>query len=123
MIDYTTKSYGRNAEVTAIYRLFETGRDVSMHGPRRLGKTFVLDRLVDAAADNGYITIKVEVAGCRDTRDIFRELCSKIGNHRSGGQKALDWAKQRLGQLFEPRSDQGGGMVSAISRPRPRSVL
>ncbi len=51
MHHYAGKSYGRNAEVAAIYQMFVAGRDVSMHGPRRLGKTFVLDRLVDSAAD------------------------------------------------------------------------
>ena len=50
---YTHKSYGRQAEVAALYAMFEAGRNVKMPGPRRLGKTFVLDRLVDAAPEIG----------------------------------------------------------------------
>ena len=108
MINYAEKSYGRNREVDEIYRLFAAGRDVAMPGPRRLGKTFLLDRLVDAAEGRGFNAIKIEVAGCNDTRAVFRELCSKLGGKRSGGERVLDWVKQRLGQVFSPRSDQEG---------------
>ncbi len=50
----------------------------------------------------------MEVAGCGDTRAFFRELCSKIGSRRSGGQGAITWFLQRLGQVVEPRSDHAG---------------
>jgi len=108
MINYAEKIYGRNREVAEIYKLFAAGRDVSMHGPRRLGKTFLLDRVVDAADGRGFNAIKVELAGCTDTRAVFRELCSRLGSRRSGRQRAADWFKQRLGQVAAPRSDQDG---------------
>ena len=60
MVDYTKKSYGRNGEVNTIYKMFAADRDVSMHGPRRLGKTFVLDRLVDEGSRKGFLAIKVD---------------------------------------------------------------
>lgn len=108
MHDYATKSYGRNDDVAAIYKLFNANLDVAMPGARRLGKTFVLDRLVDAAFDQGWYAVKVEVAGCRDTSGFFRELCAKIGSKRSGGAAAIMWLRQRLGQALEPRSDHAG---------------
>jgi uncharacterized protein len=108
MVSYRDKCYGRNDEVAEIYRLFQTGKDVLMPGPRRIGKTFVLDRLVEAAADYGYHAVKVEVAGCGDAQVFFRELCSQIGTRRSGGQKTIDWIKQRLWQMLEPRSNHDG---------------
>lgn len=108
MHDYSTKSYGRNEDVATIYKMFNADHDVSMPGPRRLGKTFVLDRLVDAAAERGWIAVKVEVAGCSDTRAFFRELCSKIGHQRSGGKRVTDWLRQHFEQLFDPRPDHSG---------------
>ena len=108
MSEYATKSYGRNEEVAAIYHHFNAGRDVAMPGPRRLGKTFVLDRLVEAAGPHGWVAVKVEVGGCSDTRAFFRTLCSRIGGSRSGGRTAISWIRQRLGQILEPRSDSSG---------------
>lgn len=108
MRDFATKTYGRNEDVQAIYAMFDIDHDVSMPGPRRLGKTFVLDRLVDAAADHGWIAIKVEVAGCSDTRSFFREMCNTIESRLSGGRKAIDRLRQRLGQVVDPRAESPG---------------
>ena len=114
MNDYSTKSYGRNEDVASIYKMFKANQNVSMPGPRRLGKTFLLERLVDAAAEQGWIAVKVEVAGCSDTRAFFRELCSKIGSKRSGGKKAIDWLQQHLGQILDPRPDHVGPWYQSL---------
>jgi hypothetical protein len=108
MQPYKTKTYGRNDEVAILYKMFAANRDVSMHGPRRLGKTFLLDRLADAAPTHGWTAMKVELAGCADTRAVFRELCSCIGKARSGGAQAITWFSQRLSQFTAPRNEVGG---------------
>lgn len=113
-MDYTTKSYGRNNEVNAIYKRFEAGKDISMPGPRRLGKTFLLERIAEAGPARGWRAIKVEVAGCRETRAFFRQLCTKIGNERSIGEKTLTWLAQRLGQIIDPRVDVAGAWYQVI---------
>jgi hypothetical protein len=107
-MDYTSKSYGRNEEVAAIYKLIDAGADISMPGPRRLGKTFVLDRLVEAGSAHRWEAIKVEVAGCKDPRGFFRQLCDRIGKHRSPGKNTIDWLRQRLGQAIDPCTDTNG---------------
>ena len=114
MPDYPNKSYGRSNEVAAIYKLLEGGHDISMPGPRRLGKTFVLDRMIDAAPARQWIAVKVEVAGCTDTRGFFRQLCSGIGAKRSGGRRAIAWFRQRLGQAIDPRLDTSGTWYQAL---------
>jgi hypothetical protein len=108
MYPYNTKKYGRNEEVATLYEMFAANRDVSMHGPRRLGKTFLLERLADAAPAHGWTAMKVELAGCTDTRAVFRELCRDIGKARSGGANAIAWFLQRLSQFTEPRNEAGG---------------
>jgi uncharacterized protein len=108
MVDYATKVYGRSSEVSEIYASFDAGRDLSMAGPRRLGKTFVLDRLVDAAPGNGWIAVKAEVGGCSDPRAFFRVLCDRIGASRSVGRTFLSRLAQRLGQMIAPRSETAG---------------
>jgi hypothetical protein len=108
VMNYNEKTYGRNDEIAILYQLFEQGRDVSMHGPRRLGKTFLLDRLVDEAPVHKWTAIKVELAGCTESRAVFRELCKEIGKARSGGAQAMAWISQRLNQFTEPRTESGG---------------
>ncbi|HLO96723.1 MAG TPA: hypothetical protein VK195_20640 [Burkholderiaceae bacterium] len=114
MLDHSAKSYGRNREVEAIYKWFNDGRDISMPGPRRLGKTFVLDRLVDNGPKKGWHAVKIELAGCTDTRTVFRRLCEAIGRNRTGGANAISWFKQRLGQVLTPRGDQGGAWYQPL---------
>jgi uncharacterized protein len=114
-MDYTTKSYGRNNEVTSIYKLFDAGVDISMPGPRRLGKTFLLERIVEAGPKNSWRAIKVEVAGCRETRGFFRQLCTKIGSAQSGREQTFAWIAQRLGQAVDPRTDTTGAWYQAFT--------
>jgi hypothetical protein len=45
MNPYHDKTYGRNLQVADLCRTLESGRNVSMHGQRGLGKPFVLDRM------------------------------------------------------------------------------
>ena len=108
MIDYTTKSYGRNQEVEAIYKMFHNDRDLSMPGPRRLGKTFVLERIVARGAANGWHAVKVELSGCTDFRSVFSLLCEALGRQHTGGARTVSWLRQRLGQIVSPRSDASG---------------
>lgn len=114
MIDYATKTYGRSREVNHIFKMFETDRDVAMPGPRRLGKTFVLDRIVDAAPAKQWIAVKVELAGCTDTRAVFRRLCDMVGRRQTGGSKTISWLRQHLSQLGAPRSDTTGPWYQAL---------
>lgn len=114
-MDYTTKSYGRNEEVATIYQLFNAGVDISMPGPRRLGKTFLLERIVEAGPTRGWRAVKVEVAGSQDVRGFFRQLCAKISRERSIPKQTLAWILQRLGQAIDPRTDAAGAWYQAIT--------
>ena len=114
-MDYTKKSYGRNAEVKLIFTQFKAGVDIAMPGPRRLGKTFVLDRVVEAGPSQGWQVVKVEVAGSTATRGFFRQLCAKIADQRQWHKRTLDWFLQRLGQATDPRIDSTGNWHQAFS--------
>lgn len=108
MPDYATKSYGRNAEVAAIFADFENGRDVEMPGPRRLGKSFLLDRLVDAGNSRGWHVVKAEIAGCREAKQVFRELCEAVARKQNALKRTTSLVKQRLAQVVKPRVDRSG---------------
>lgn len=114
MIDYTTKTYGRSKVVKAIYQMFQHGRDIAMPGPRRLGKTFVLDRIVESGAVYGWNAIKVEIAGCTDVRAVFKRLCEMIGRKHTGGEMTISWLRQHFGQIISPRSDSSGSWYQPL---------
>jgi len=106
--DYANKSYGRNSEVALIFAMLKAGKDISQHGPRRLGKSFVLDRMVEQAGAHGFICLKVEIAGCTEPKMVFRRLCEEITNHRTIGKMAISFITQRLSQVASPRGEQAG---------------
>lgn len=114
MTDYTKKTYGRNAEVTKIFGLFKAGKDVSQHGPRRLGKTFVLDRMVEQANSHGFICLKVEIGGCSEPKKVFQQLCDAIAAHRPITRRPVTWVRQKMAQVTSPRNEQTGPWYQPI---------
>lgn len=112
--NYVAKPYGRKDEVAEVYWLFGGNRNVSMHGPRRLGKTFLLDRLVDSGPAYGWRAIKLEIAGCGDTRAVFRQFCKKISAQRRWDRKLITWVSQRAGQVIDPSTDRSGEWIHAV---------
>lgn len=105
-LDFTSAPYGRRAETDAIFRRFEAGKNLLMPGPRRLGKTFVLHRLEERAADHGYAVVSFDVSHCRDEKEFFAKLCQAIERKREQGDSLLDSLQQRLKQVLN--STQGG---------------
>jgi uncharacterized protein len=108
MTDYSKKTYGRNAEIAYMFSLFKAGKDISQHGPRRLGKTFVLDRMVEQASPHKFICIKVEIAGCTEPKMVFRRLCEEIAANSSVTKRTISIIVQRMAQVINPRVEQAG---------------
>ncbi|WP_374523149.1 ATP-binding protein [Hydrogenophaga sp.] len=113
-LPYRDKSYGRQQEVADLYDAFDRGDNISMHGPWRLGKTFLLDRLVEQAPERRWVAVKVELAGCTSAAMVFRELCSRLGERRSGGEQAKSYLLQRLTQCLGASAQDGGPWYQAF---------
>jgi uncharacterized protein len=107
MTNYLKKSYGRNTEAARVLKMFIANRNISMPGPRRLGKSFFLDRLVTCLRPNGWHAVKVEIAGLANTRDVFRELCNKLSAETSLIKSVFRWSTQRLAQALGSRTELG----------------
>ncbi len=108
MTKYLNKTYGRNDEAANVLKMFNAGRNISMPGPRRLGKSFFLDRLVTNLRLKGWRAVKVELAGLSSTREVFRELCNKTNTELSGPKKIITWTKQRTFQALGSRTESSG---------------
>jgi uncharacterized protein len=114
MPSYKTRSYGRYLIVTEIFQCFIGKQNLSMPGPRRLGKSFVLDRIVESAPDFGYRAIKCDVAGLGSVKALYRYLCETISQHQASSTKAGQLISQRLSQFTNPRQEQGSTWYSQL---------
>lgn len=99
---YRQKSYGRNEEVSELFHLFDQGKNLSMHGPRRLGKTFVLERMAEQGREYRYTCAQVELAGCTDKDAALRMFCRGIEKHRSWLTNQADTLAGRVRNLWRP---------------------
>lgn len=107
-LDFDTAPYGRRNETDYIFSRFDAGKNLLMPGPRRLGKTFVLERLEQRGPDKGYIAIRFDVSHCRDEIAFFNKLCQAIEAKRGHGETLLDNVKQRLQQVMQSHSAGSG---------------
>lgn len=107
-LNFDIAPYGRRAEADDIFSRFEAGKNLLMPGPRRLGKTFVLERLEQRGTANGYIAVRCDVSHCRDEKAFFSKLCQAIESKRGHGDTLLDNVKQRLEQVIKG-SQTGSG--------------
>lgn len=107
-LDFNTASYGRRNETDYIFNRFDNGKNLLMPDPRRLGKTFVLERLEERGPEKGYIAVRFDVSHCRDEAAFFNKLCQAIENKRDHGENLLDNVKQRLDQVIKGSSSGSG---------------
>lgn len=107
-LDFNTSLYGRREETDVIFRRFAAGKNLLMVGPRRLGKTFVLERLEQRAEANGYCAIRFDVSHCQDENKFFAKLCEAVAAKRHG-KNLLDGLRQRLEQLWHSSSSSTSG--------------
>ena len=107
-LDFSTAPYGRRTETDAIFRRFDAGKNLLMPGPRRLGKTFVLERLEERAQGYGYVAVRFDVSHCRDEREFFTKLCQAIEAKREQGDSLLASLHQRVKQVIQGSSTGSG---------------
>ncbi len=114
MRHYKESSYGRYLIVTAIFQCFINKQNISMPGPRRLGKSFVLDRIVEWAAEFGFQAIKIDLAGLASSKALYRHLSEEISRKQSAVTKASQLVSQRVSQFTNPRQEQGSNWYSQL---------
>ncbi|MEY2927645.1 MAG: hypothetical protein RL367_2122 [Pseudomonadota bacterium] len=68
----------RHAERARLQTLLEAGRNIVLFAPRRIGKTWLMDRVRDTMAEKGWNCIKIDVAGITEEGKFLQALCGKI---------------------------------------------
>lgn len=99
--------FDRENECKTLWRNFDEGKNILMLAPRRIGKTVLLNRLREMAPKQKYRAVMFEMAGFRDEKDFFRQLCAAIQEEQSMGKKVLTAFTARLASLVQGRDNPG----------------
>lgn len=111
----------RLTERAKLVSLLLSGRSVLMLAPRRIGKTWLMDRVKEDLNRTGARAIKVEVAGLSTEQEFLVELCKAIENAQEFRERFTAQLQQRLKQLFG--NIESGSLAQAAGRLDPRQFL
>ena len=98
--------FDRLTETATLWQQLAAGRNLLMLAPRRIGKTVLLNHLLETAPANGFRAILLDVEGLFDEKAFFRECCASIQEEQSTGKRVMTGFSQRLSQLLH-----GGGQA------------
>lgn len=114
-------SHFRRDEREALVNLLLSGKSVLMLAPRRIGKTWLMDRVKEDLEAGDIRVIKVEVAGLGTEQEFLNELCKGIDKAKD--IKAQVWTQflQRIRQAAG--NNEAGTLAQAVGRLDPRQFL
>lgn len=111
--------FDRDAESTELWRQFRRENDVLMLAPRRLGKTFLLNRLQSESEQEGFRAIVVDVEGFREEKAFFQHLCASIQEEIGYGATLAASLTERLKRVVRGGQQDGDwrAMLLAVDWP------
>jgi hypothetical protein len=85
----------------------DNGRSILMLAPRRIGKTWLIDRFAEDLRRAGWLAIRCDVQDLNNENDLLRHLCLQIEEQGDLLQRTGGRAKQLVGQLFAQDHSKG----------------
>ncbi|MCG7622761.1 hypothetical protein MHM97_05235 [Epibacterium sp. Ofav1-8] len=104
-----------------LQRKLKAGQNIHMPAPRRIGKTWTINRLAEDMRKEGWLIVEVDVQGMSTPDKFARRLCQKIQSQlptKSGLQAAFN---NRLDALIG--GDWGTNPINAIGQVDPVAFL
>jgi hypothetical protein len=92
----------------------EQGRSILMLAPRRIGKTWLIDRFAEDLRQAEWLAIRCDVQDISTETDFLRHLCLKIEAQGDLLNRAEGRAKQLISQLFS--KDHSGGWRKTLGQ-------
>jgi uncharacterized protein len=92
--------FGRATEAADLWHRFNRGDNVLMLAPRRIGKTVLMNHLLETAGEHGYRALLLNVEGLQEEKEVFRECCAAIQEELSTGKRVMAALSQRLNQVM-----------------------
>jgi len=109
--------HNRERERGQLKRKLEAGISVHMPAPRRIGKTWTINRLARDLAGAGWHAVEIDVEGMRTPQEFARELCIRIEAQHSIKDRFKAHAVQRLSNLLG--GSWGEKPLDALGRVNP----
>lgn len=92
--------HNRSEERRLLKRKLEAGVSIHMPAPRRIGKTWTINRLATDLGAAGWHAVEVDVEGMRTVKEFARDLCMRIEGQVSIKDRFKNHLLQRLGSLL-----------------------
>jgi len=113
-------SYERLTERAALKAKLLAGASLLMLAPRRIGKTWLLRKIRDDMAGEGWLCIKVNVEGKRSEDEFLHELCGEIEKTQDVKSRLFTHLTQRFKQACR---DGTGSLQDIIGTINARDLL
>lgn len=99
--------HNRLQERAELKRRLKNGASIQMFAPRRIGKTWILQRLEQDLKSDGWLVIYIDLQGRLTEDDLLSELCRKLELSSS----LTDRAKTHFYQRFSSLLHRGPGQT------------
>lgn len=113
--------HGRKSERDTLKRKLKAGQNIHMPAPRRIGKTWTINRLAEDMRKEGWLIVEVDVQGMSTTQKFARRLCQKIQGQLPKASGLHATFKNRLDALIG--GNWGDNPINAIGKVDPVAFL
>jgi hypothetical protein len=111
----------REIERAALKKKLEAHVNIQMPAPRRIGKTWTINRLAVDMRAEGWLVVELDVQGMSCPEKFASHLCRKIQGQLPPSKGLWVGVKQRLENAID--GDWGGNPVKALGKMDPVSFL
>ncbi|MFW2587313.1 AAA family ATPase [Sagittula sp. SSi028] len=113
--------HGRKSERGTLKRKLISGQNIHMPAPRRIGKTWTINRLAEDMRKEDWLIVEVDVQGMSAPEKFARRLCQRIQGQLSKASGLHAALKSRLDALIE--GNWGDNPINAIGKVDPVAFL
>lgn len=106
--------HSRSVERDLLKRKLEAGVNVHMPAPRRIGKTWTINRLAEDLRNQGWLVVELDVQGISCPETFARRLCQKIQGQLPPTAGLWVEATQRFKNMIG--GDWNGSPLEALGR-------
>lgn len=111
----------RTQERELLKRKLEHGISLHMPAPRRIGKTWTLNRLAEDLRQDGWIAVEVDVEGLRTTEAFARDLCKCIEKQQPIKDRFKAHLSQRVSNVMSGK--WGVNPLDALKHVEPTEFV
>ncbi len=113
--------HNRKQERDQLKRKLQAGISINMPAPRRIGKTWTINRLAFDLKKEGWTAVEVDVEGLQHPREFSRLLCKSIEGQISVVEKYKSHFHQRIQGILGGEWD--GSPIDALGKIDPIEFL